>query len=331
MPRPSSASSSPSAASGADASSTGSDPPPLPLDVEDFLTWLSAERGRSVNTLKAYRRDLTAYHRWLVERGGSVDGANEDDVVAYIEHLRSLGRAPSTVARALVAVRALHRFLADEGLTDTDPASAIEVPRVPQGLPKALSEEEVERLLAQVVGDEALALRDRAILEVLYGTGLRISELVGLSMSDVDLEGALLRAFGKGSKERVVPLGRMARAALVSWLGPGGRQAVAPERWARRGDAEAVFLNARGGRLSRQGAWGIVRRYGTRAGLGPRLTPHVLRHSCATHMLDHGADIRAVQELLGHASISTTQVYTLVTTERLREVYESAHPRARAG
>jgi integrase/recombinase XerD len=200
---------------------------------------------------------------------------------------------------------------------------------VPQGLPKALSEEDVNRLLGAVVGEDAVARRDRAILEVLYGTGLRISELVGLSLTDVALDDGLLRAFGKGSKERVVPVGRLARDALQGWLSTSGRGALAPERWARRGDAEAVFLNARGGRLSRQGAWGIVRRYGDRVGLGGRLTPHVLRHSCATHMLDRGADIRAVQELLGHASISTTQVYTKVSTERLRRVYEEAHPRAK--
>ena len=180
-----------------------------------------------------------------------------------------------------------------------------------------------------MVGDEPTDRRDRAILEVLYGTGLRISELVGLSLSDVDLEGGLLRAFGKGAKERVVPLGRMASSALEGWLTNGGRDRLVPERWRRRGDADAVFLNARGGRLSRQGAWGVVRKYGDQVGLADRLTPHVLRHSCATHMLDHGADIRAVQELLGHASISTTQVYTMVSTERLRAVYESAHPRAR--
>jgi integrase/recombinase XerD len=174
-------------------------------------------------------------------------------------------------------------------------------------------------------------LRDRAILEVLYGTGLRVSELVGLSLGDLDLDAALLRAFGKGSKERIVPIGVPAVRALVSWLGPGGRPELAPAQWRRRGDAEAVFLNARGGRLSRQGAWDILARYARQVDLEGKLSPHVLRHSCATHMLDHGADIRAVQELLGHASISTTQVYTLVSTERLWEVYRSAHPRARHG
>jgi integrase/recombinase XerD len=197
------------------------------------------------------------------------------------------------------------------------------------GLPKPLSEAEVESLLASVVGSSPLERRDRAILEVLYGTGIRISELVGLSLGDVDLTDRVMRVFGKGSHERVVPIGRMAADALSEWLTASGRGALVPERWARRGDAEAVFLNARGGRLSRQGAWGIVRTYADRVGLGDRLSPHVLRHSCATHMLDHGADIRVVQELLGHASVATTQVYTLVSAERLRSVYENAHPRAR--
>ena len=166
------------------------------------------------------------------------------------------------------------------------------------------------------------------MLEVLYGTGVRVSELVGLSFGDVDLDASLLRAFGKGAKERIVPIGVHATRALVAWLGEGGRPQLVPEQWRRRGDAEAVFLGGRGGRLTRQGAWDVVRRHGERTGLSGRLSPHVLRHSCATHMLDHGADIRVVQELLGHASINTTQIYTLVSTERLWEVYRAAHPRA---
>jgi integrase/recombinase XerD len=318
-------------ATGADITADSDAAPPLPLDVEEFLTWLAVERGRSPNTLAAYRRDLRAYHRWLLDQESSIEHAREPMITAYIAHLRESGKAPSSVARAMVAVRALHRFLADERLATADPAAEVELPRVPRGLPKALSEADVELLLGAVVGDEPTHRRDRAILEVLYGTGLRISELVGLSLGDVDLEGGLLRAFGKGAKERVVPLGRMARGALEAWLTVGGRECLLPERQRRRDDADAVFLNARGGRLSRQGAWGVVRKYGNQVGLGDRLTPHVLRHSCATHMLDHGADIRAVQELLGHASISTTQVYTMVSTERLRAVYESAHPRARGG
>jgi integrase/recombinase XerD len=300
----------------------------LPLEGEEFLSWLATERGRSANTLAAYRRDLRTYCEWLRGQGRQVTEVVEADITSYVAHLRGAGLADASVKRAMVAVRSLHRFLAQEGEAPVDPAADVEMPRVPQGLPKALSEAEVEALLSAVVGDDPIALRDRAILEVLYGTGLRISELVGLSLGDVDLEAGLVRAFGKGSKERIVPLGRLARGALTAWV-HDGRPAVEPERWARRGDAEAVFLNARGGRLSRQGAWGIVRRYGDRVGLGHRLTPHVLRHSCATHMLDHGADVRTVQELLGHASVSTTQVYTMVSAERLRTVYETAHPRAR--
>jgi integrase/recombinase XerD len=301
---------------------------PVPLEVEDFLTWLSAERGRSANTLSAYRRDLRRYLSWLDEQDHALADVSRADLERYVAALRDEGLAPSTVARAMVAVRSLHRFLVDEDYRDDDPGADFDMPRVPAGLPKALTEAEIEGLLDAVVGDEPSARRDRAILEVLYGTGLRISELTGLSLSDVDLGDGLLRAFGKGSRERVVPLGRMAREALGEWLGPGGRPDMEPERWARRDDAEAVFINKRGGRLSRQGAWAVVRRYGDEVGLGSRLTPHVLRHSCATHLLDHGADIRAVQELLGHASVSTTQVYTLVSTERLWEVYRSAHPRA---
>jgi len=302
----------------------------LPLDVEDFLTWLAAERGRSSNTLVAYRRDLSSYWVWLVERGENLDDVTGSDLDAYVGHLRERGLAPSSVKRALVAVRSLHRFRSEEGLAAMDPSASIETPRVPAGLPKALTESEIDGLLAQVVGDNPVSLRDRAVLEVLYGTGARISEVCTLGIGDVDLDGGLLRLFGKGSKERVVPLGRWARVALAAWLGEGARSAMEPEQWARRGDADAVFLNQRGGRLGRQGAWAIVRKYGDAAGLGERLTPHVLRHSCATHMLDHGADIRAVQELLGHASITTTQVYTMVSNERLFAAYDAAHPRARA-
>lgn len=303
-------------------------PLPLPAEVEDLLLWLAAEQGRAPATLEAYRRDLRSYAAWLAERGRSIPAVTEADVVEWIAELRGRGLAASSVARHLVAVRGLHRFLASEGRIPADPAAAVDKPRVPRGLPKALTEEEVGRLLAAPVGDEPLARRDRALLELLYGTGARVSEAVGLSLADVDLDASLVRLFGKGAKERIVPLGTHATRALVEWLGEGGRPEVEPERWRRRDDATAVFLGARGGRLTRQGAWDVLRRHGLAVGLGGRLSPHVLRHSCATHMLDHGADIRAVQELLGHATISTTQVYTLVSTERLWEVYRSAHPRA---
>ncbi|HEU5152279.1 MAG TPA: site-specific tyrosine recombinase [Iamia sp.] len=302
---------------------------PLPLEAEELLGWLRVEKGRSASTLAAYRTDLRHYCAWLAARGVDLRRVGEDDITAYVAHLDALGRKESTVKRAVVVVRSLHRFLAREGSITVDPASDVAVPRVPRSLPKALSEEEVTRLLDAVVGDDPVARRDRAILEVLYGTGLRISELVGLSLADVDRTDALVRAFGKGAKERIVPLGRVALAAVEQWLAPGGRDLMAPKQWARRGDAEALLLNHRGGRLSRQGAWGVVRKHGERVGLADRLSPHVLRHSCATHMLDHGADVRTVQELLGHSSVSTTQIYTLVSQERLWSVYREAHPRAR--
>lgn len=301
----------------------------LSADAEEYLSWLAVEKGRSANTLAAYRRDLLAYEEFLAGRSLRAPEVTEAVVEDYVAFLRAAGRAPATVARAMVAVRSFHRFLVDEGRAVTDPAGEVGSPRVPQGLPKALGEDEVERLLEAVAGDDPVARRDRAILELLYSTGMRIGELVGLSLGDLQLDDGMARVFGKGSKERIVPVGRLAREAVAHWLAPGGRDRLVPARWARRGDAEAVFLNQRGGRLSRQGAWAIVGRHGDAVGLGDRLTPHVLRHSCATHMLDHGADIRVVQELLGHASIATTQVYTKVTAERLLAAYDAAHPRAR--
>lgn len=301
----------------------------LPLAAEDYLMWLATERGRSANTLSSYRRDLRVFDAFLTERSLPLEAASTADLADHVARLRAEGKAPASVTRAAVAIRSMYRFLAEEGVLDHDPGADLEVPRVPAGLPKALSEAEVASLIDSVSGTDPLSRRDRAILEVLYGTGARISELAGLSLPDLDREGGLIRVFGKGAKERVVPIGRMAREALDAYLGPDGRPRLEPDRWLRRGDADAVFLNQRGGRLGRQGAWAMVKARGARVGLTDRLSPHVLRHSCATHMLDHGADIRAVQELLGHASISTTQVYTLVSTERIWQVYADSHPRAR--
>jgi integrase/recombinase XerD len=300
----------------------------LSNSAEEFLSWLAVERGRAPNTLSAYRRDLLGYEAFLRARQARTEEVGERLVQDYLAFLRASGRKPTSVARALAAVRGFHRFCLDEGHAGADPTGDVERASVPLGLPKALTEDEIASLLGAVVGFDPPARRDRAILEVLYGTGLRISELVGLSLADLSLPEGTLRAFGKGSKERIVPVGRHARRALAEWLEPSGRGALVPRRWARRNDSEAVFLNLRGGRLTRQGAWAIVRTHGQRVGLGSRLSPHVLRHSCATHMLDHGADIRVVQEMLGHASIATTQVYTKVSADRLRAAYEHAHPRA---
>jgi integrase/recombinase XerD len=308
--------------------------------LAEHATWLAVERGVAANTLAAYQRDLAAYAAFLRRRaapgGGAVaaGGLTETDVDAYVDHLKTArdedGKprwSAASVARAVVAVRSFHRFCLTEGHLAADPSEAVTAPRVPQGIPKALTEDEVEALLGAVTGDDATARRDRAILETLYATGLRISELVGLDLGAVDLEEGFLRAFGKGSKERIVPVGHTAAVAIEAWL--PARAAVLARARRDRSDPDAVFVNPRGGRLTRQGCWKIVAGYGLRAGLGGRLSPHVLRHSCATHMVDRGADLRVVQELLGHASVSTTQIYTKVTQSRLRAVYEAAHPRAK--
>ncbi len=308
--------------------------PGLSRPAEEYLSWLEVERGRSANTVAAYRRDLLAYEATLGARGTTALAATPDDVAAHLGRLRRTGRSASSVARALSVLRGFHRFALDEGLADHDPTGGAGGGRMALRLPKALSEAEVDRLLGAVVGDTPAARRDRALLELLYGTGARVSEVVGLDLSDLaDLAdgGGLLRVYGKGSKERLVPVGGPAQRALGAWLAPGGRYKMAPARWRRRGDAEAVFLNARGGRLTRQGAFGILRGHARRVDLDQRVSPHVLRHSCATHMLAHGADIRVVQELLGHVSIATTQLYTKVSPEHLRSAYEAAHPRAGVG
>lgn len=299
----------------------------LPLEVEEFLTWTATERGRSRNTVAAYRRDLTGYAAWLATAGCTVLDVDRASIDRFVRGRREQGAAPASVARQLAAVRMFHRFLAEESMRPDDPTADLEGVRVPAGIPHPLSEEEVDRLLGAVSGSAPPALRDRALLEFLYGTGARVSEACGLSLADIDRSNRLVRLFGKGAKERVVPFGRAAATAIDEWLADG-RPSFEPERWARRGDQEAVFLSARGTRMTRQGAYAVVEKYAVAVGLAGRLSPHVLRHSCATHLLDHGADLRIVQEMLGHASISTTQVYTKVSQERLWQVYRQAHPRA---
>jgi integrase/recombinase XerD len=304
--------------------------------LTEYFEWLAVERGLAANSLAAYRRDLRRYAAYLGAQAITEPTAiGEPTVHGYVAHLEALrddeGRpqlAPASIARALVAVRSFHRFCAREGYLDTDPSEDVGAPRVPQGIPKALDEEEVTALLGAFTGDTPRAQRDRALLELLYATGIRISEAVGLDLEDLDLEDGLVRVLGKGDKERVVPVGRTARGALAEYL-RDGRLRLRGARSRRVAESDAVFLNARGTRISRQACWSIVRDAGARVGIHQELSPHVLRHSCATHMLDHGADLRVVQELLGHATISTTQVYTKVSPERLRAVYDAAHPRAR--
>jgi integrase/recombinase XerD len=314
---------------GKDPASSG----PLTGQIDRFLDYLTVERGLSRNTVDAYRRDLRRYGRYLQGRGIEDAAAADEAVVAGF--VATLSRArygedgrpyrTSSVVRALAAVRGLHRFLLREGEAADDPSEGVARPRVPRNLPRPLSVDEVARILAAPSDGDVPGIRDRAILETLYGAGLRISELVGLDIDHVDLDEGSLRVIGKGDKERVVPIGRFAGAALSSYL-TRARPALAGGR-----SGPAVFLNLRGGRLTRQGATKILKDAAARAGVDRAVTPHTLRHSFATHLLEGGADIRVVQELLGHASLATTQIYTLVTGERLREEYFSAHPRARAG
>ncbi|HUY63098.1 MAG TPA: site-specific tyrosine recombinase [Acidimicrobiales bacterium] len=302
----------------------------LSPSAEEYLTWLAVEQGRARNTLSAYRRDLATFERFLAETGRSVEDADAAAVEEHLARRRAEGLGPASVARSLAAVRGLYRFRVEEGLAVVDPTSDVAALSLARRLPKALDEPSVIALLESAPGDDPSSRRDRALLELLYGTGMRVSEAAGLSLADLGSDTGLVRVLGKGNKERLVPVGRHAAAALDRWLSPAGRQSFAPRRWARRGDAEAVFLNSRGGRLTRQGMWGVLKKRARAVGLEDQVHPHVLRHSCATHMLSHGADIRVVQELLGHVSIATTQAYTKVTTQHLRAAYEQAHPRAGA-
>nr|WP_307812466.1 site-specific tyrosine recombinase XerD [Phycicoccus sp. CSK15P-2] len=299
--------------------------------VDAWLTHLDVERGVSANTLAAYRRDLGRWQAFLAtEEVGRPEDVTSAHVTEFLTRLREgddehRPLAASSAARTLVAVRGLHRFLALEGVLDADPARDVAPPRTPDRLPKAIPLGDVERLLEAVsLGDTPVSLRDRALLEVLYGTGARISEAVGLDVDDLDDDASVVRLRGKGGKERIVPLGSYAGRALETWLVRGRPELAAAGR-----GTPAVFLGVRGARMSRQSAWAVLRAGAERADLSGHVSPHTLRHSFATHLLEGGADVRVVQELLGHASVTTTQIYTRVTVQQLREVYAHSHPRAR--
>ena len=297
--------------------------------VEDYLRHLVVERGLSDNTVQAYRRDLLRYQEYLGSRGtGSLAEVTRVDVEEFRRHLDHIGLAPASVTRCVVAVRNLHRFAVGSGQVQADVTAGMSPGTRSRRLPKALTMDQVESLLAAPDTSTVEGLRDAALLELLYGTGARVSEVCALDVDDIrrvlDDPDLGLRLIGKGDKERIVPLGSYAAKAVDAWL-IRGRPA-----WAEIGNGEhALLLNTRGRRLSRQSAWAVIRRAGEAAGLDvEHLSPHSLRHSYATHLLDGGADVRVVQELLGHSSVTTTQIYTLVTADHLREVYRSSHPRA---
>jgi integrase/recombinase XerD len=304
----------------------------LGAGVDSYLRHVAIERGLSDNTLAAYRRDLARYLEFLDARGVSTaEAIRSTDITAFATHLRTVADPPmaaSSLARILSSIRSLHRFFLEERQVEVNVASEVKPPKLGMRLPKAITIDQMSSILAATDGDEPVMIRDKALLELLYATGARVSEAVGLNVDDVAAlgdGGEVIRLLGKGDKQRIVPVGSFARGAIDDYL-----VRVRPE-WSKRGaSTPALFLGPRGDRMSRQTAWLVIRAAAARAKLAIEISPHTFRHSFATHLLQGGADVRVVQELLGHSSVATTQIYTLVTADTLRDMYTSAHPRARA-
>lgn len=291
--------------------------------VNEFINYLSVERGLAPNTLESYGRDLRQYYSYLHnDKIDAVKQVSRATILAYLEQLQSKGRAVSTISRNLAAIKSFYQFLVRERYLEKDPAANLESPKLEKKLPKILTIAEVEELLKQPNSFLPTGMRDKAMLELLYATGIRVSELISLNVSDVNLEMGYIKCYGKGSKERIVPLGSIAAKCVQEYVARGRGKLV------RTYDEPALFVNHHGNRLTRQGFWKIIKKYAQQATIIKDITPHTLRHSFATHLLENGADLRSVQEMLGHADISTTQIYTQVTKNHLKEVYEKAHPRA---
>ncbi len=295
---------------------------PLIPEVQSFLDFARVEKGLAANSIASYRRDLVEFSKFIQRRGKSVSDIQRDDIRLFLKELKDRGLQDRSRARHLVSVRNLFRFLVREGRIAGDPTAEVDAPQLGQSLPWYLSTEEVDRLLAEPDVSTPAGLRDKAMLELLYATGMRVSELVNTATADFDMELGLVRCTGKGSKERLIPVGKSALRAVELYVATG-RAALAGKR-----NPSWLFLNRRGGRLSRVGFWKILAAYGRHAKFATRLTPHLLRHSFAVHLLERGADLRSIQLMLGHSDISTTQIYSHVLKERLKEVYQSHHPRA---
>jgi integrase/recombinase XerD len=290
--------------------------------VLDFLAYLEFERGLSRNTLEAYRSDLLQFGEWLQRTGRDPLALTHAELAEFVSELAQKGAKPATLQRKVACLRSFHRHLRRQNLIEEDPTAQLKAPRQSRKLPQVLTRDEVAKLLAQPSGAEPAALRDRALLEVMYACGLRASEAIDLEVGDLDLEARVLRARGKGSKERLVPVGTAAAHALAAYLARGRPQLVGDRYEAR------LFVNHRGTGLTRQGLYKIVQRYAASAGLASKMSPHTLRHTFATHLLAGGCDLRSLQEMLGHADVATTQLYTQLSAERLKDVYFDAHPRA---
>jgi integrase/recombinase XerD len=291
--------------------------------VSEFINYLAVERGLAQNTLESYGRDLRQFQSYLQE--GKIDfmkDLNRATILTYLGNLQTRGKAVSTISRNLAAIKSFYQYLVRERYLEKDPAAHLESPKLEKKLPKVLSVHEVEELLKQPSSTLPAGLRDKAMLELLYATGIRVSELISLNISDVNLDMGYIKCYGKGSKERIVPLGSIAAKCVQEYLGKGRTKLV------RTYEEAALFINHHGNRLTRQGFWKIIKKYAQEACIVKEITPHTLRHSFATHLLENGADLRSVQEMLGHADISTTQIYTHVTRNHLKEVYDKTHPRA---
>ncbi|MCM3089086.1 site-specific tyrosine recombinase XerD [Bhargavaea ginsengi] len=293
--------------------------------LNDYLHFLRVERQLADNTIGSYKRDLLGYIRHLekVEQPGSLDSVSRPDILRYLQVLEESGKSPRTISRHISSIRSFHQFLVRERITSADPTIQLDLPKLEMKLPRVLSVGEVDSLIAAPDRSKPAGVRDRAMLEMLYGTGMRVSECIGINTGDVHLSMGFARVFGKGGKERIVPLGRTAVDAITEYIGQARPSMLKGDR-----AQDALFVNARGGRLTRQGVWKLLNQHARKAGITKELTPHILRHSFATHLVENGADLRAIQEMLGHADISTTQIYTHVSKNRLKDVYSKFHPRA---
>lgn len=291
--------------------------------VDEFIHYLAVERGLAENTMDSYHRDLANYHEFLArEKIMDIQKTTKTHVMAYLLSLQKSGRATATISRHLAALKSFYHFLLRERRIDKDPTANLESPKLEKKLPRVLSVDEVELLLKQPKTADPAGLRDKAMLELLYATGIRVTELITLNVDHINLEVGFIRCFGKGSKERIVPLGSVARKYVGEYLQRGRVKLIKVKA------EQALFVNHHGRRLTRQGFWKIIKKYARAAGIAKDITPHTLRHSFATHLLENGADLRSVQEMLGHADITTTQIYTHLTKGRLREIYAKTHPRA---